>query len=351
MPELRTGLTTGTCASAAAKAAALVLEGHPEPAAVSVRLPDESHVRVPIAFVSRDDEAAEAGVRKDAGDDPDITNGAMVVVTVRWSKEGRVVFKAGDGVGTVTRPGLTVPPGEPAINPVPRKMIEVALREVTDRGVEVTVSIPGGRELAARTFNPRLGVEGGLSILGTTGIVRPFSAPALREALVSALRVGLAEGVRTPVLVPGAIGKRAALRHFRISERDIVEVSNEWGYMLEQAAESDLTHVLALGHPGKLAKLATGQWNTHSAHSSSAVPIVLEMGRRALGRKLDASSTVEGLLEDLEPDERDVLGARAAREVRNAILEHVGRRLQVAVVLTNMRGDRIGQDGDLTPWQ
>ena len=143
---------------------------------------------------------------------------------------------AGDGVGIVTKPGLSVPRGGPAINPVPRHMIREAVREVTDRGVRVIISVPGGREIAEKTFNPRLGVIGGISILGTTGIVRPFSSAALRDALKCSLDVAAANGVAAAVLVPGHIGERADRRHFHLAAEQVVEVSNEWGFMLDCAS-------------------------------------------------------------------------------------------------------------------
>ena len=146
-------------------------------------------------------------------------------------------------------------------------MIRDSVREVTDRAVRVTVSIPDGETLAAKTFNPKLGVRGGLSILGTTGRVRPFSCPALQESLRCALQVALALGLKDLVFVPGHIGEKAAHRHFVLRPEQVIEVSNEWGYMLGQAVREKVPRLLALGHPGKLAKLAEGMWDTHSGRS------------------------------------------------------------------------------------
>ena len=181
--SLRSGITTGACAAAAAKAAATVLAGGAPPREVDLRLPSGNTIRLPILYVeSRENPPAiTAAVRKDAGDDPDVTDGLEVRATLSWNDAGETIFAAGEGVGTVTKPGLQVPPGEPAINPVPRQMIQGAIREVTRRGVSVEISIPGGGEIAAQTFNPRLGIVGGLSVLGTTGIVRPYCTRALHE--------------------------------------------------------------------------------------------------------------------------------------------------------------------------
>ena len=168
-------------------------------------MPGGQTIRVPIVSAAPcgDGTAALAAVRKDAGDDADATHGLEVVATVAWSPQEGVSFAAGDGVGTVTKPGLQVPPGQPAINPTPRRMIAAAVREVTPRGVRVEIAIPGGREVARRTFNPRLGIEGGLSILGTTGIVRPYCTRALCDALKCAFDVAAACGVRAPVAGAG----------------------------------------------------------------------------------------------------------------------------------------------------
>ena len=234
--SLRSGLTTGTCAAAAAKAAVLVLTGGAPPHEVELNLPSGQPVRVPILqVVPRDDgAAATAAVRKDAGDDPDATHGLEIFVTVSWAEGTDVAFVAGEGVGTVTKPGLQIPPGQPAINPVPRQMITAAIRAITPRGVCVQIAIPGGREVANRTFNPRLGIVGGLSILGTTGVVRPYCVSALRDALKCSLDVAAACGVTAVVFVPGNIGARAARRHFALRDEQLIEVGNEWGFLLDE---------------------------------------------------------------------------------------------------------------------
>lgn len=351
MTDLRNGFTTGTCAAAAAKAATMLLCNQPPQEEVEIALPDGERARLSVLRVARVNDGAEAAVCKDAGDDPDITNGATVVASVAWSEGNDVIFSAGDGVGTVTRPGLSIPPGEPAINPVPRNMIRSAIREATDRGVAVTISILGGRELAAKTFNPRLGVQGGLSILGTSGRVRPFSCPALRATLKCALDVAVASGIRLPVLVPGHIGERAARMHFRLALEQVVEVGNEWGFILEQVAAHGLTRLLVLGHPGKLTKLAVGQWDTHSSRSESAAPVLAALAGEVLGRTLSESKTTEGLLSALPPEEQKRVANALSKRVRQAVAERLDNRLDVSVVMVNMKGEVLGSNGDLSPWR
>lgn len=368
MSWLRGGLSTGTCAAAAAKAATLLLAGGTPCNVVDLALPDGTRVNVPIAWTRRLPPCAEAAVRKDAGDDPDVTHGAEVLAAVTWTDDSEVRFRGGTGVGTVTKPGLSVAPGEPAINPVPRRMIREAIREVTPLGVEVVVSIPGGEELAAKTFNPRLGIVGGLSILGTTGRVRPFSAAAMQEALRCAVGIARAAGVTSPVMVPGNIGARAARAQFRLSTEQVIETANAWGFMLDAIAEASFPLVLVVGHPGKLAKLVDGEWDTHSSRSRSALPCVTRVAESILSKvsrsssgkqELDVSqagvtqaalqaSTVEGLFERLNDAQREVVGRALSESIVRAIEDRIHR--PVAAVLVNMRGERLGTAGDLTPW-
>ena len=349
MSALREGYTTGSCAAAAAKAAVLLLVEGRAAQSVEISLPDGRRSRLAVEHVQRTRDGAEAAVQKDAGDDPDVTNGLRIAAAVAWTEGMEVEFAAGEGVGTVTKPGLAVSPGEPAINPGPRRMIREAVREVTSRGIRVTVSMIGGRELAARTFNPRLGITGGLSILGTTGIVRPFSCSALRESLRCALNVAAA-AVRTPVLVPGHIGERAAMRHFRVAPEQIVEVGNDWGFALDEAARHPFATLLALGHPGKLAKLAEGGWDTHSRRSGSALPIVTRMHADLLGRPAAGAPTVEGIFAALGTNEKKRLGDALAAAVQQAVGKRMEGRFNPAVVLIDLGGCLLGKAGDLEPW-
>ena len=261
----REGFTTGSCAAAAALACCLwQKEG---------KCPDRVHLTVPGGkeytpeIISHSD--GSCGVIKDSGDDPDITKGMEIISRVDiFDNDGDILFVAGEGVGTITEPGLKIPVGEPAINPVPRKMIEEAVRSVIGtKGARVTVSIPGGREIARRTFNPRLGIKNGLSILGTTGIVRPMSVEALRDAMYVELKMRVSQD-KDPILFTfGNQGEKA----LRLSYPDvcIVQVSNEIGFMLDSARELGVKHLIIGGHPGKLAKIAAGVMQTHS-HTADA---------------------------------------------------------------------------------
>lgn len=348
MKTLRKGYTTGACAAAAAQAAAVLLVHGNALEQVDVALLNGEVAKLPISCCKRIDCGIRAGVIKDAGDDPDITDGVTVVVDLVPMADGDIVFSAGDGVGTVTKPGLSVPVGEPAINPGPREMIRTAIRTVTDKPLRVTVSIPGGSELARKTFNPRLGVEGGLSILGTSGRVRPYSHEALVNSLRCSLDVAEAAGVQNPILVPGNIGRRAAEQLFPSEHDAILEISNEWDSMLPEVARRGFLHILVLGHPGKLAKFPMGHWNTHSSKSPPAIGFVRSLVPEAAAEEVLESETVEGLFHALPLEDRLRISNDLAQQIRTAICaEYV---LAVSVVLIDMKGNRLGTSGDLSPW-
>ncbi|MBI4667162.1 MAG: cobalamin biosynthesis protein CbiD [Nitrospinae bacterium] len=348
--KLREGYTTGACAAASAKAAVTLLLGSPPLREVDIPMPGGGRVVLPLELAETRGASAMAAVRKDAGDDPDITNGALVMASVSLENGEDVTFSAGEGVGVVTKKGLQIPPGEPAINPGPRQMITNAVREVTSKGVRVTISIPGGRELAQKTFNPRLGVEGGLSILGSTGIVRPYSHPALRESLKCALEVALAGGNEFLVFTAGNIGSKTALALLDVKPEAVVEVSNEWGFMLDTVRGKPVKALLVAGHPGKLAKLAGGYWDTHSSRSGSAVPIVSALASKTLGVSMEGHSTVEGIFETLTGAEINTVASALAERVRQAVLAKVEQKFPVAVALVDMKGRILGDSGDMGPW-
>lgn len=349
---MREGISTGSCAALAAKGAAMLLCRNEQAGTVEIPLPDGGRLCWSLAEQRLEEDRAVAVVIKDAGDDPDVTHGARIEVVIAKRDDDQICFYAGRGVGTVTLPGLALEVGEPAINPAPRKMIESALREVTDEGLDVKVSIEGGEELAARTFNPKLGIEGGLSILGTSGRVRPFSSKALQDSLKCAIDICAASGTAAPVFTPGNIGRRAAESYFSLNPQQLVEVSNEWGFVLEKSLDYDFEQLLLIGHPGKLAKLAMGQWQTHSAQSDSALEHVSKLVERLLQRKVEAHQTVEGLLMlGLQSPERERVSEALAAEINIAVRKTYKSNRQTAVVLINLKGEMLGSDGCLEVWQ
>ena len=258
MKTLRNGFTTGTCAAAAAKAYALYLRDDSCPGFVNVKNL-EGHVFTLRVFREGD----SFGVIKDSGDDvSDITNGIKVLVRLEVLEgHDEIVFVAGEGVGTVTLPGLKVGVGEPAINPVPRKMIELAIREVIpSKSVRVIVSIPNGEEL----FNPRLGIKGGLSILGTTGIVKPMNEHALLESLSLELNMIRSLGYTKLYITFAGTGEKFLRQRLGISSRNVIMSGNYIGHVLDEAVRLEFNHAIIFGHPGKLLKVASGNFNTHN---------------------------------------------------------------------------------------
>jgi cobalt-precorrin-5B (C1)-methyltransferase len=267
---LRRGWTTGTCAAAAARAAyqALLTGGFPDP--VPVLLPGGARPSFALATSERGPDFARAGVVKDAGDDPDVTHGALIVATVRLSPTGTgVSFHAGEGVGTVTRAGLPLPPGEPAINPVPRAMIRAAIAEVASLyggtgDAVVELSIPGGARLAERTLNARLGILGGLSILGTTGIVVPYSCAAWINSIHRGIDVARAAGLDHVAGATGATSEAAIAALHGLPEWALIDMGDFVGGMLKYLHRHPVPRVTVAGGMAKMSKLGQGLLDLHS---------------------------------------------------------------------------------------
>jgi cobalt-precorrin-5B (C1)-methyltransferase len=279
---LRTGWTTGTCASAAAKAATQWLVSGSAPSDVDVALPSGRRVSFPVAGTDPA-QPYRCAVVKDAGDDPDVTDGAHITAEVAWGDgdAAQIVLRGGPGVGTVTLPGLGLAVGAPAINPVPRRMIGQAVREVTDRAVVVTLSVPGGEAMAARTSNARLGIVGGISILGTTGVVKPFSTASYRASVVQQIDVAAAQGERHVVLATGSRSDAWAQRAMPdVAPVCFVEVGDFTGIALRRAARAGVTRVTWVGMAGKIAKLAAGVMMTHYHRSKVDGPLLAEVARQ-----------------------------------------------------------------------
>jgi cobalt-precorrin-5B (C1)-methyltransferase len=268
--DLRRGWTTGACATAAAKAAYLGWRTGDFPDPVEIVLPGGARPAFALALSEPSDGGARAGIVKDAGDDPDVTHGALVIATVRAGSPGAgVAFRAGPGVGTVTRAGLPLPPGEPAINPVPRQMIRDNLEEAArsiggPRDVEVEISIPGGDAIARKTLNPRLGIVGGLSILGTTGVVVPYSCAAWIHSIHRGIDVARAEGLGHVVGATGSTSERAAQAIHGLPDHALIDMGDFAGGMLKYLRRNPVPKVTLAGGIAKMAKLGQGMLDLHS---------------------------------------------------------------------------------------
>lgn len=336
------GYTTGTYASASAKGAVIVLFSGALPKEVEVSLPGGERVEIPLSGGCASDGKGLASALKGWSDDPDITRGMEIVVEAREAEAGEILLKGGEGVGRVTKPGLRAEEGEPAINPVPREMIARACREVLPegKGVEVTISIPGGEELAKKTLNPKLGIVGGLSILGTSGIIQPWSDRAYRESLLPQIDVALARGFREVVLTPGNLGYRLAVEN-GVPEDAVIKVGNFFDSMLESCREKGIDRVLLLGYLGKLLKLSAGIFNTHSKLADARSEIlaanaaILGADKEEVEMIMESSSSQEALT-SLEPEKRAGVLERIAARASARVEERYG--LEAECMLTSMNG-------------
>ena len=344
MKKLREGFTTGSCAAAAALACCLWIRDGKCPDQVCITVP-EGRQYIPN-IIPHDD--GSCGVIKDSGDDPDITNGMEIIAKVELSEtDGEIRFIAGEGVGTITEDGLKIPKGEAAINPVPRQMIEDAVRSVFgNRGAAVTVSIPGGQEIAKKTFNPRLGIMGGLSILGTSGVVRPMSEDALKESLYEELKMRATQGAKAIVFTFGNQGEEALKRiHPALP---IVQVSNYIGFMLDSALELGVKKLIIGGHPGKLAKIAAGVMQTHSKYADGRREAIITqlalMGAEVeLLRKIQNCVTTDAIVVLVHEAGLDTVWNRIAKAARRYLSARVRGEISIDVIVTDTPGNEIGR--------
>jgi cobalt-precorrin-5B (C1)-methyltransferase len=347
---LRTGWTTGTCTSAAAKAAVMGLNLGAPPPEVDVALPGGRRVSFAVTDVDPV-RPGRAAVIKDAGDDPDVTNGAHLTVTASWLPDDQprrtVALVAGPGVGTITLPGLGLPVGAPAINPVPIRMIKAAVGEVTDRPVQLVVSVPGGEQMAAKTSNARLGIVGGISILGTTGVVRPFSTASWRASVVQQVDVAAAQGLDHMVLSTGGRTDAAAQRLFsELPPVCFVEVGDFTGVALRRAAGAGMARITFVGMAGKITKLAAGVLMTHYRRSKVDSDLLAEVARLcgapgAVVEAATATATARHFAETcIELQCWEPL-AQLCRRAAQACQAFVHEALAVEVVMVDFEGDRV----------
>ena len=376
---MRFGYTTGSCATAAAKAAAIGLFTGNIPDEVEIDTPIGTKLRLKIYHKQLSDNEAACAVQKDAGDDPDVTNGCFVHARVERNNTPEIEIDGGEGVGRVTKPGLQVPVGYAAINPVPRRMIEGAVKEVIGNGcgLKIVISVPDGKALGEKTFNPKLGIIGGISIIGTTGIVRPMSEDAFKTSLLCGLDIAKGIGYETVVLVPGSLGERAMLNLLDVPKDQVIQISNFVGFMLTAAGQRNFKRIILAGHPGKLAKLLRGDFQTHSAVSKPANDILIDTivqkvqnGGQASGVRgqktetrlpnailnhLKEASTIEGIVELLREYKYLSVMDEVAEKVETKVLEFYRDKqpfptLDVGVILFDMKGSIIGISNSTQKW-
>lgn len=346
---LRCGYTTGSCAAAAAHAAVLLLlTGH---------LPDTIHLRTPKGIVlalhpedaTATKEVASCCVRKDSGDDPDVTNGIAIYAQARLIEDG-ICILGGEGIGRVTRPGLSIPMGQAAINPGPQKQIREAVKAAKDMlrypgGIEIIISAKDGARIATQTYNEHLGIVGGISILGTSGIVEPMSESALMETTHLELDSLYAQGQHSVLICPGNYGTDFARDHLKLDLTRSVKCSNFIGDALDYAVWKGFSHIFLVGHAGKLVKIAAGIMNTHSAVADGRQEIFTAHAalcgapRETLQALMD-SITIDACITELEKiGLRDSVLQRIGRAIDARLQNRVRGKAQIEYLMfTNQNG-------------
>jgi cobalt-precorrin-5B (C1)-methyltransferase len=347
---LRRGWTTGACAAAAARAAfaALLTGAFPDP--VTIRLPRGQKPSFALALAELHDGRARAGVVKDAGDDPDVTHGATIVAEVAWGPAGSgIAFAAGEGVGTVTRPGLQLAVGEPAINPAPRAMIREALADLAEANgapppdIRVTLAIPGGERLAAKTMNARLGIVGGLSILGTTGIVVPYSCSSWVHSIHRGIDVARAAGLGHIAAATGSTSERAVQQLYALPEHALIDMGDFVGGTLKYLRNHPVGRLTLAGGFAKMAKLAAGHLDLHSSKSRVDPAMLADMlaacgadgGTLAAARGNDSA----GALLDAAGAWAPALAGGVARRAREVAMATLSGAVAVEVAIVDRTGD------------
>lgn len=338
--ELRRGWTTGACATAGVKAALGMIWGAESPSEVQITLPRGEMPVFPIAQSDQGPGWAEVGITKDAGDDPDVTHGALILARVEPGGQG-IRFAAGSGVGTITMPGLPIPAGEPAINPVPRQMMQGVVAEMAAKygqpaDVLITISIPGGDALAQKTWNPRLGIKGGLSILGTTGIVRPFSCAAWIASIHRGVDVARADGLTHVAGCTGATSERVVQKAFDLPDHAMLDMGDFSGGLMKYIRQHPVPRLTIGGGIGKLTKLAQGARDLHSSRSQ----IDFDQLARDLNRPELAGANTAQHAYEMAGDAMADWVAKTAHAQANAF---VGEQTQVDITVIDRAGNILAQ--------
>jgi cobalt-precorrin-5B (C1)-methyltransferase len=348
---LRTGFTTGACAAAAAKAATRVLVRDTMLTEIETTLPNRTRVTFPLRRCERIGARAIASIIKDAGDDPDCTHGAELVADVELRSDPGVEIRGGDGVATATRPGLGLPVGAAAINPVPRRNITEMVEEelAPGGGAVVIISVPGGVEMAKQTTNARLGLVGGISILGTSGIVQPYSTAAWKASVVQEIDVAATGGLRELVLTTGGKSEQFAMAlHPHLPEQAFVQVGDFIGIGLRQCARRGVATAIIVGMMGKLSKMAAGRMQTHVAGSEVDLEYLASLvaeagGSAALVESVRAANTARHVLELCRAAGLASITSLICRKVVASCTKHVGGAIAVRALLVDFGGALLGE--------
>jgi len=347
--KLRTGFTTGTCAAAASKAGLLSILNQKKIDKVNVMLPKGNFLKISINSCVFDNNSARCSVIKDGGDDPDVTHGAEIFVDlVSTNKRGTIEIDGGKGVGTVTKPGLGLEINKPAINPVPKKMIKENLCEIGNKfleknGIHVTISVPRGEELALKTDNPRLGIVNGISILGTSGIVIPFSTASFAAAIRQNLDVSIAMGNYTVVLTTGGRSEDFAKKVVDLPDHCFVQMGDFSGYAIEQCAKKGIKKVYVVGFIGKLAKMASGIKQTHVKGSKVDMNFLSEIAQKCQAKNpvlemIKKANTARHVSEIIMENKVEGFFETICKEVYRHMRNYSEKKFPIEVIMFNFDG-------------
>lgn len=349
---LKYGISTGASVAAAAKAAVLAITNTPVDRVV-IPTPIGIRFEIPVKYSRKiSQNTATATVVKDAGEDVDVTHGIEIKATVQLTNDNKVIIKSGNGVGKVTKPGLQVPIGEAAINPVPQRMIKEAVSEVLSpgKGAIITIEVPEGEKVAEKTMNAKLGIIGGISILGTSGVVKPFSEDACRRSLVPQIDIALSRKYGQIFFVPGSIGERITKQLFKVPDEQIVQTGDFVGYMLDKAVEKNVKDIVLLGHSGKLVKIAAGIFNTHHRMGDARNEVI---AAHAAASGAD-TITVQNILKSNTTDEATELlnkisltqptYDRIAQKIYTRVTDRTKGQIKFNIIIVSMDGKVLGTD-------
>jgi cobalt-precorrin-5B (C1)-methyltransferase len=351
--NLRCGFTTGACAAAAARAAMTSLVNQAAVKTITITLPNGDHPSFEVEYCTFNSAHSKCCVVKDAGDDPDITNGAEICAEVSWSGVPGIRIEGGTGVGKVTKPGLEIPVGNAAINPVPLKMIAAEIAEVTRnyagrRGIKAVISVPKGVDLAKRTLNSRLGIVGGVSILGTTGIVIPYSVNAYKACISQSLDVAVACGCDRIVLTTGRRSEKFAQQEMKLGEECYILAGDFIGFSLKECVLKSISQVIIWGMPGKVSKLAAGALYTNVSHSAIDTTFLIQVARKCgvpekLLDELTGTVSANHFLQEIPAEHAGCFTGTLCSLAATRCSESVGGILDVECMMADFDGRVLGR--------
>lgn len=349
--KYRKGYTTGSAAAGAAKAAAKILFTDEKITKINIDTPANIKLELDLEDIEIGQDYVQTAIKKDAGDDPDVTDGLHIYACVKEIDKKSIILEGGTGVGEVTKPGLPIEVGKAAINPVPRKMIKEEVGKVLPpgKGVKVIIKIPKGKKAAEKTFNPKLGIKGGISILGTTGIVEPMSESAYKESLALELRQSIAMGEEKIVLVFGNHGKRLA-KKLGYKEKSVIRMSNFVAYMLAECVRLEVKEIIMIGHMGKMVKVAGGIFNTHSKMADARKEIIAAHtaycgGSQSLIEKIFAVNTAEEAADLLLKENMNEVLSRLAKQVVDRVKDYVDNEIDVKSLIFSLENGVVSSCG------